>query len=154
MGRIARQMNLEAAVLQVGQHLARIAQQLERAAFFGGAAVARRQHMRDNAEAIGLGGAAQPRQRHLVAAPAAIGGLGGVGQQAQPRTYIADRRRDMFRRGEQRFFAGLLNDIAGRSIEAGQSRTRRDRARGQVGHARLDRAALIGAVANRHAIEK
>ena len=110
--------------------------------------------MGNQAEAIHLGGAAQPCQRLPLADIAAIGKVGDISQQCEPRADIGDRRGDLFGRCEQSLLAILLDNIAGHGIEAGQRRAWRDRPRGQFGEPGLDGAALVRAITQRQPVEE
>ena len=68
-GDIMVEIAVEHLGAQIGAHAARIVQQRQRLAIFGGAAVAHRERMRDKAEPVGLERAAERQQEPSIWPP-------------------------------------------------------------------------------------
>src|SRR5271156_2470461 len=145
---------IERVAIEIGAHPARILQQRQRRAIVAGAAVARFKRMRDKAEAVGLKSAAERQQGAVDIAATAFGIGRDVGQKREPRRHISRRSRDGGRCGEQRPLAGGLDIVAGKPIETGERRSRRQRPDIQFRRAGLERAPLHAQIANVFAVEE
>jgi hypothetical protein len=120
----------------------------------GGAAVAHRKHMSDDAKSISLDGTAHSGERAAIARPAASDVLARRGKERQLGADVAHGGGGCFRRREQRLLARLVQAVACERIEAAERRARHQRARGELESARFQRPPLGGKIAAIEFIER